>query len=594
MSRIILFLFTFVFFAHCKKTITTPQLENIPKNMKATTVLPAIKPPQHTGSFSLSADPLGNDTIKHFGVKIAVTLPPDADFFEVAICDKAHPTICSPTKDAPAIFSGNTPITIPNPLGVNRATTADLNVSIRVCKAQSPFSQPGSLQTALVCAEWQPYTAYQLQPTSDAATAALYEDAYQKQQALLAATYNWQVSLADVSSTMKAQSPKGAGLGLADDSTGSGTAATENATQAVAQQTSDIANGSTGNLAETLGDPTQADDIASTYQGATVNALNQYPSCAEDLTKYPNATQCVDAGGQLVQIAQITGPNQKCDPTTGLCPDPVETNSTTSTATSSDEGVLFLGSVLAVVGVSVMAVMGKSFLGKMNAYRGKSVPLKESVPLNIAEPVSTNATIKKISKGSEVSYQIVEQKTELITKNVRPVSGTMDRLVTKGETYTVVRNGAIGADGKFSVRQDAGGIEIRKANGTEYTFEEGIRMTPENIPFSQKLQKFSEAAIKENIAFEERANLHIKATSSSKIIKAGIGVGIGIAAFVGGVVLAVCGGADLCLADTNTLPTKITTSNDRLQAMLQASDDFRFSMHALAQTLYPTAAATTP
>lgn len=176
MRCISLFLFTLLLLLPaCKKKPTTDSPSNILPKVQKEAALPTEQIPTHPGTFSPAAEPLGTDKIAHFGVKITFTLPADADFFEVAICDKAHPTVCSPTQDQPGIFSGSAPVIIPNPLGVTRSTTADLDVKIRVCKVQSPSAQPDSLRKALLCADWQSYAAYQVQPTSDPATAALYE-----------------------------------------------------------------------------------------------------------------------------------------------------------------------------------------------------------------------------------------------------------------------------------------------------------------------------------------------------------------------------------------------------------------------------------
>lgn len=101
-------------------------------------------------------------------------------------------------------------------------------------------------------------------------------------------------------------------------------------------------------------------------------------------------------------------------------------------------------------------------------------------------------------------------------------------------------------------------------------------------------------SIKADSLIENRVNSQVKSARARYTVNGIIGSVAGIVGMIGAVIVGVCGVGDLCLADTNTLPTKITTSNDRLQAMLEASDDFRFSMHALAQTLYPTAATTTP
>lgn len=249
--------------------------------------------------------------------------------------------------------------------------------------------------------------------------------------------------------------------------------ATENAKKALVQQTTDIANGSTGSIAGVLGNPVQADDIAGAYQSAQLEALNTTPSCA-DLSSNPDTTSCMDPVTHEIEPVPLADS---------------DTGTGTSTGTSISDGIIpeliFAGSGVVLYGLVIMSYMGKAFVEKIRGYNTKIefVPLKNSLSSHVNTPNKFAISTGKPARA----------------KNAR--------------------------------------LEIRKA---------------------------------------------------------GAGIVIGLAMLAGGIVLAVCGGADLCLADTNTLPTKITTSNERLQAMLQASDDFRFSMHSLAKTLYPTAAATTP
>lgn len=128
--RIWVFLFIGISVPACKKKSTdVPSIQAVQQN----SVTSVAKKPQHPGAFSLSMEPMtDNAAHKHMGVKIAFALPADADFFEVAVCDKAHPTNCGPTKEKPDIFSGSAPVVIPNPLAVSRTTTVDLDVWTRV------------------------------------------------------------------------------------------------------------------------------------------------------------------------------------------------------------------------------------------------------------------------------------------------------------------------------------------------------------------------------------------------------------------------------------------------------------------------------
>lgn len=146
-------------------------------------------------------------------------------------------------------------------------------------------------------------------------------------------------------------------------------------------------------------------------------------------------------------------------------------------------------------------------------------------------------------------------------------------------------------------------LEYKLLNGsTEATFThegkfenskfvtENIKMDGDLLDMREKAEYVHEIDAKFNTALEGERAIFKEAAPAARV-KSKVGLGIGALLVIAGILTAVCGsGAVSCLADTNELPTKITTSNQRMQAMLQASDDFRASMGTLAQKLYPTAA----
>lgn len=407
-----------------------------------------------------------------------------------------------------------------------------------------------------------------MKPATDLVMANLFEAAYQKQQALLSATYQWQMSLAAVSSGLQAQKPvldQGNTM-TADDST-----LTQGMTDSGTDTSTGLATGTqsvedlktnlgslvetpTSGLADYMGDPSQVTDLLA------VQILAQAKQ-AEFLT-----ASCEESGGTVVTDPATSWLACSCPGTQGLLPlspdgdlgnlpnqlcvsDTQKSGAPLGLANTT--APLVGGIVMAVFGAAILFVVIPNITERYGKYR-KDLDTKLRTELQ-REWATTNTVDGMKIRGMKLHLANGE-----IAGSVFVGSEKVEFMVNERSGFSVTNNESL-SEGVVKK------VEIRV----------GQRMGLDVLASKWEVYK------NQKVYNRSKKGKYVKSSAGGEIV----GAGIGIALLGAGIVVAVLGSQGQFLADTNPMPGNIIQAVQAQQGVLQASDDFRGALSALARGL---------